>query len=138
MLKTKILIFLLPLFFLGCSWEYEYTYEIENKLEETLIVKTSIYNDDCFMVKDSLIRIAPNETKILAHDTSNSASAKYHVPECQYEDEDLIVPTAVRFDLFIDGKLITKDLRKFKFWEYIAEKRHSIYRLTIDEELIKE
>lgn len=135
-MKAKILIFLLPLFILSCSWEYEYTYEIENTLDDTLVVKTSIYKNDCFLVNDTILKIAPNETKILAHDTSNSASAKYHVPECEYEDEDIVVPLEVRFDLYFDNKLLTQDLRKFKFWEYIAQKEHSIYVLKITEDML--
>ncbi|WP_108822585.1 hypothetical protein [Dysgonomonas sp. Marseille-P4361] len=136
MLKVKIIILLFPFLLMSCSWEYEYTYEIENTLGDTLVVKTSIHKDDCFLVNDTILKIAPNETKMLAHDTSNSASAKYHVPECEYEDEDIVVPLEVRFDVYFEGKLLTQELRKFKFWEFIAEKQHSVYRLKVTENML--
>lgn len=136
MLKIKTLLFFFPFLLMSCSWEYEYTYEIENTLEDTLVVKTSIYKDDCFLVNDTILKIAPNETKTLAHDSSNSASAKYHVPECEYEYEDIVVPLEVRFDVYFEDKLLSQELRKFKYWEYIAEKRNSIYRLKVTESML--
>lgn len=138
MLKAKILIFLFPvLLMMSCSWGYEYTYEVENTLKDTLVIRTSIYKDDCFLVNDTILKIAPNEIKTLAHDSSNSASAKYHVPECEYEDEDIVVPLEVKFEVYFEDKLLTQELRKFKYWEYIAEKRNSIYRLKVTESMLE-
>lgn len=122
---------------MGCSWEYEYTYEIENTLDEPIVLKTTINDDDCFRIEDSVIIIQPNQTKVIVHDTSKSASAKYHVPECEYsEDDDIVIPEHIRFDIYINNNRIARNLRTFKYWEYIAQKQHSIYTLKITEEML--
>lgn len=136
-MKIKLIIFLFSLLLSSCSWEYEYTYEIENTLDEPIVLKTTINDDDCFRITDSIIVIQPHQTKVLAHDTSKSASAKYHVPECEYfEEDDAVVPEYIRFDVYVNDKRILRDLRTFKFWEYIAQKEHSIYVLKITEDML--
>lgn len=137
MTKNNILIFLFPLFLLSCSWEYEYTYEIENTLSEPIVLKTTINDDDSFRITDSVFVIQPNQTKVIIHDTSKSASAKYHVPECEYNDDDIVIPKDIRFDIYVNDELIPQDLRTFKYWEYKDQKQHSIYLLKIIEDYLR-
>ena len=137
-MKIKYLILFIPLFLIGCSWEYEYIYEIENTLNEPIVLKTTINDEDCLLITDSVFTIQPHQTMVIAHDRSKSASAKYHVPECEYfEDEDIVIPEYIRFDIYMNDKRISRNLRTFKFWEYIAQKEHSIYTLKITEELLE-
>lgn len=128
---TTVLLFLLT----SCDFTYRYTYTVTNQSDKIITIKTDIVNNYDFTVQDSIYIIRPSESiKII--DEEGGICGRHYIPDNRYTENDTI-PRYKKFDIYIgDNTLISKRLRLYKYWNFIAKERLGKYELKVTNDLL--